>query len=188
MACFPKTSQAEANSHGWSLNGFLNGGYHLRMGQHLLAISNVFLQPHTREIEPTCTFTSHLSNSNNAGPSPVSSTWFNLKATLEHNLLIKINHSVSARNVFRHLYSIFMFAAFLVIFVFAPLVLLLGSLVFHCPRSFVLRLRIFLHIVYLAFILFLRVSSSFSCAWSGLPFNVWVLLVLVFRPYLAIVL
>ena len=60
--------------------------------------------------------------------------------------------SVSARNVFRYLYSIFMFAAFLVIFVFAPLVLLLGSLVFHCPRSFVLRVRIFLHIVYLAFI------------------------------------
>ena len=31
---------------------------------------------------------------------------------------------VSARNVFRYLYSIFTFAAFLVIFVFAPLVLL----------------------------------------------------------------
>ena len=45
-----------------------------------------------------------------------------------------------------------MFAAFLVIFVFAPLVLLFGSLVFHCPRSFVLRVRIFLHIVYLALI------------------------------------
>ena len=73
---------------------------------------------------------------------------------------------VSARNVFRYLYSIFMFAAFLV--------LLLGSLVFHCPRSFVLRVRIFLHIVYLAFIVIFRVSSSFSCAWSGLPFNVWV--------------
>ena len=82
--------------------------------------------------------------------------------------------AVSARNVFRYLYSIFMFAAFLVIFVFAPLVLLLGSLVFHCPRSFVLRVRIFLHIVYLAFIVIFRVSSSFSCAWSGLPFNVWV--------------
>ena len=78
-----------------------------------------------------------------------------------------------------------MFAAFLVIFVFAPLVLLFGSLVFHCPRSFVLRVRIFLHIVYLAFIVIF--SSSFSCAWSGLQFNVWVLLVLVFRPYLAIV-
>ena len=64
-----------------------------------------------------------------------------------------------------------MFAAFLVIFVFAPLVLLFGSLVFHCPRSFVLRVRIFLHIVYLAFIVIFRVSSSFSCAWSGLPFN-----------------
>ena len=57
---------------------------------------------------------------------------------------------------------------------FAPLVLLFGSLVFHCPRSFVLRVRIFLHIVYLAFIVIFRVSSSFSCAWSGLPFNVWV--------------
>ena len=82
--------------------------------------------------------------------------------------------NVSARNVFRYLYSIFMFAAFLVIFVFAPLVLLFGSLVFHCPRSFVLRVRIFLHIVYLAFIVIFRVSSSFSCAWSGLQFNVWV--------------
>ena len=81
---------------------------------------------------------------------------------------------VSARNVFRYLYSIFLFAAFLVIFVFAPLVLLFGSLVFHCPRSFVLRVRIFLHIVYLAFIVIFRVSSSFSCAWSGLQFNVWV--------------
>ena len=81
---------------------------------------------------------------------------------------------VSARNVFRYLYSIFIVAAFLVIFVFAPLVLLLGSLVFHCPRSFVLRVRIFLHIVYLAFIVIFRVSSSFSCAWSGLPFNLWV--------------
>ena len=59
-------------------------------------------------------------------------------------------------------------------FVFAPLVLLFGSLVFHCPRRFVLRVRIFLHIVYLAFIVFFRVSSSFSCAWSGLQFNVWV--------------
>ena len=60
--------------------------------------------------------------------------------------------SVSARNVFRYLYSIFMFAAFLVIFVFAPLVLFFRSLVFHCPRSFVLRGRIFLQILYLAFI------------------------------------
>ena len=58
--------------------------------------------------------------------------------------------TVSARNVFRYLYSIFMFAAFLLIFVFAPLVLFFGSLVFHYPRSFVLRVRIFLHIVYLA--------------------------------------
>ena len=80
-----------------------------------------------------------------------------------------------------------MFAAFLVIFVFAPLVLLFGSLVFHCARSFVLRVRIFLHIVYVAFIVIFLVSSLFSCAWSGLQFNVWVLLVLVFRPYLAIV-
>ena len=52
-----------------------------------------------------------------------------------------------------------MFAAFLVIFVFAPLVLLFGSLVFHCPRSFVLRVRIFLHIVYL-FWVFSRPSFS----------------------------
>ena len=59
---------------------------------------------------------------------------------------------VSDRNVFRYLYSIFMFAVFLVIFAFAPLVLLFGSLVFHCLRSFVLRVRIFLHMVYLAFI------------------------------------
>ena len=35
-------------------------------------------------------------------------------------------------------------------------------------------LGFFLHIVYLAFIVIFRVSSSFSCAWSGLPFNVWV--------------
>ena len=37
---------------------------------------------------------------------------------------------------------------------------------------FVLRVRIFLHIVYLAFIVIFRASSSFSCAWSGLQFNV----------------
>ena len=77
-----------------------------------------------------------------------------------------------------------MFAAFLVIFVFAPLVLLFGSLVFHCPRSFVLRVRIFLHIVYLAFIVIFRVSSSFSCAWSSLQFNVWVFARPSFRPHL----
>ena len=65
----------------------------------------------------------------------------------------EIRQDVSARNVFRYLYSIFMFAAFLVIFVFAPLVLFFGSLVFHCPRSFVLRVRVFVYIVYLAFIL-----------------------------------
>ena len=93
------------------------------------------------------------------------------------DLLIQV---VSARNVFRYLYSIFMFAAVLVIFVFAPLVLLFGSLVFHCPRSFVLRVRIFLHTVYLVLIVIFRFSSSCSCAWSGLQFNVWVLLVLVF--------
>ena len=40
----------------------------------------------------------------------------------------------------------------LVIFVFAPLVLFFVSLVFHRPRRFVLRVRVFLHIVYLAFI------------------------------------
>ena len=55
--------------------------------------------------------------------------------------------TVSARNVFCYL------LAFLVIFVFAPLMLFFGSLVFHCPRSFVLRVRVFLHIVYSAFIL-----------------------------------
>ena len=54
----------------------------------------------------------------------------------------------------------FMFAAFLVIFVFVPLVLFFGSLVFHCPRSFVLRVRVFLHIVCLALIVTFRVSSS----------------------------
>ena len=67
-------------------------------------------------------------------------------------LLLVINKSVSARNVFRHLYSIFVFAAFLVILCSR---LLFGSLVFHCPRSFVLRVRVFLHIVYLAFIVIL---------------------------------
>ena len=76
-----------------------------------------------------------------------------------------------------------MFAAFLVIFVFAPLVLLFGSLVFHCPRSFVLRVRIFLHIVYLAFIV-LRLAALGPV--YSLMFGF--LLVLVFRPYLAIVL
>ena len=35
---------------------------------------------------------------------------------------------------------------------FAALVVFFGSLVFHCPRSFVLCVRVFLHIVYLAFI------------------------------------
>ena len=69
-------------------------------------------------------------------------------------------HNVSARNVFRYLHSIFMFTAFLLIFVFAPLVLFFGSLVFHCPRSFVVRVS----------------SRQFfvSCAWSSLQFNVWV--------------
>ena len=57
-------------------------------------------------------------------------------------------------------YSIFMLATFLDIFVFAPLVLFFGSLVFHCPRSFVLRVRVFLHIVCLALIVTFRVSSS----------------------------
>ena len=80
-----------------------------------------------------------------------------------------------------------MFAAFLVIFVFAPLVLLFGSLVFHCPRSFVLRVRIFLHIVYLAFIVIFRVSSSLVALGSVYSLMFGFLLVLVFRPYLAIV-
>ena len=101
------------------------------------------------------------------------------------DLLIQV---VSARNVFRYLYSVFMFAAFLVIFVFAPLVLLFGSLVFHCPRSFVLRVRIFLHIVYLAFILFFRVSRSLVALGPVYSLMFGFLLVLVFRPYLAIVL
>ena len=47
-----------------------------------------------------------------------------------------------------------MLAAFLVIFVFALLVLFFDS------RSFVLRIRVFLHIVYLALIVTFRVSSS----------------------------
>jgi len=96
--------------------------------------------------------------------------------------------TVSARNVFRYLYSIFMFAASLVIFVFAPLVLLFGSLVFHCPRSFVLCVRIFLHIVYLAFIVIFRVSSSLVALGSVYSLMLGFLLVLVFRPFLAIVL
>lgn len=81
-----------------------------------------------------------------------------------------------------------MFAASLVIFVFAPLVLLFGSLVFHCPRSFVLRVRIFLHIVYLAFIVIFRVSSWLVALGSVYSLTFGFLLVLVFRPYLAIVL
>ena len=81
-----------------------------------------------------------------------------------------------------------MFAAFLVMLVFAPLVLLLGSLVFHCPRSFVLRVRIFLHIVYLAFILFFPVSRSLVALGPVYSLMFGFLLVLVFRPYLAIVL
>ena len=40
--------------------------------------------------------------------------------------LQEVTGGVSARNVFRYLYSIFIYAAFLVIFVFAPLVLLFG--------------------------------------------------------------
>ena len=81
--------------------------------------------------------------------------------------------SVSARNIFLYLYSIFMFAAFSVIFVFAPLVLFFGSLVSHCPRSFVLRVRIFLQILYLAFIVFFFSRQFFvSWAWSSLQFNV----------------
>ena len=96
---------------------------------------------------------------------------------------------VSARNVFRYLYSNFMFAVFLVIFVFASLVLLFGSLVFHCPRSFVLRVRIFLHIVYLAFIvIFASVLLLLSCTWSSLQFNVWVFARPSFSSLLAIVL
>ena len=84
------------------------------------------------------------------------------------------NNTVSARNVFRYLYSIFMFAAFLVIFVFAPLVLFFGSLVFHCSRSFVRRVRIFS--AYRIFSFYCNFSRQFfvSCAWSGLQFNVWV--------------
>ena len=82
-----------------------------------------------------------------------------------------------------------MFAAFLVIFVFAPLVLFFGSLVSHCPRSFVLRVRIFLQILYLAFIVFFfRVSSSLVGLGPVYSLMFGFLLVLVFRRYLAIVL
>ena len=81
-----------------------------------------------------------------------------------------------------------MFAAFLVIFVFAPLVLLFGILVFHCPRTFVLRVRVFLHIVYLAFIVIF--GSVLRLAALGPVYSLMFgsLLVLIFRPYLAIVL
>ena len=95
---------------------------------------------------------------------------------------------VSARNVFRYLYNIFMFAAFLVIFVFAPLVLLFSSLVFHCPRSFVLHVRIFLHIVYLAFIVIFASVLRLVALGPVYSLMFGFLLVLVFRPYLAIVL
>ena len=67
----------------------------------------------------------------------------------KYNRFVFRDRNVSARNVFRYLYSIFMFAAFLVIFVFAPLVLFLSSLVLGFFR---VRVRAFLHIVYLAFI------------------------------------
>ena len=71
----------------------------------------------------------------------------------KYNRFVFRGQNLSARNVFGYLYGIFMFAAFLVIFVLVPLVLVFfGSLVFHCPRSFVLRVRVFLHIAYLAFI------------------------------------
>jgi len=67
-----------------------------------------------------------------------------------------------------------MFAASLAIFVFAPLVPLFGSLVFHCPRSFVLRVRIFF--AYRIFSFYCNFSRQFlvSCAWFSLQFNVWV--------------
>ena len=79
----------------------------------------------------------------------------------KYNRFVFRGRNVSARNVFGYLYGIIMFAAFLIIFVFVPLVLVVfGSLVFHCPRSFVLRVRVFLHIVYLALIVTFRVSSS----------------------------
>ena len=67
--------------------------------------------------------------------------------------------NVSARNAFRHLFS-FRVRAFSALF---------GSLVFHCPRSFVLRVRLFLHIIYLAFIVFRRLFLV-SCAWSSVQF------------------
>ena len=70
--------------------------------------------------------------------------------------------------------------------------LLFGSLVFHCPRTFVLRVRMFLHIVYLAFIasFYCNVGGSSSFVALGPVYSLMfgVLLVLVFRPYLAIVL
>ena len=73
-----------------------------------------------------------------------------------------------------------MLAAFLVIFVFALLVLFFGS------RSFVLRVRVFLHIVYLALIVTFRVSSSLVAL--GPVYSLMFGSLLVFRPYLAIVL
>ena len=73
-----------------------------------------------------------------------------------------------------------MFSVTFLVFVFAPLVF--GSLVFHCPRSFVLRVRVFLHIIYLAFIVILasvlRELRLVKCS----VFMFGLLLVLVFRP------
>ena len=60
-----------------------------------------------------------------------------------------------------------------------------GSLVFHCPPSFVLRVRVFLHIVYLALIVIF--ASVLSLVALGPVYSLMFgsLLVLVFRPYLA---
>ena len=70
-----------------------------------------------------------------------------------------MGRNVSARNVFRYLHSIFMFAAFLLIFVLAPLVLFFGHQFFivRVALSFVLGFsayRIF------SFYCNFRVSSS----------------------------
>ena len=81
-----------------------------------------------------------------------------------------------------------MFAAFLLIFVLAPLVLFFGSLVFHCPRSFVLRVRVFSAYRIFSFYCNFRVSSSLVALGPVYSLMFGSLLVLVFRPYLAIVL
>ena len=69
------------------------------MGQHLFAISTVFLQHHTREIEPTHIFRHIQATQAMQGHHQSQVLDFNLKATLEHNLLIKSNHSLLVLNL-----------------------------------------------------------------------------------------